>query len=130
MGLTTRIRFSAPTDPREVWQEILRHINPPADYQWSNVPVGGNQIAWRNPLIYAESGQGADIWAYVAYGPDGCRLVDEEDDPPAFVEASLISDWSSVELHDKIIDALADKWAWITEPLWVRDDLSEWEPVT
>ena len=124
MSLKTQVRFTHPVDPREVWTRVLELINPPVDYEWSRVPVGGNPIAWRNPLIFAESGQGADVWAYVMYGPDGCRLVEDEDDdcPPAFVELSLISDWTSEELHEKIIVAMAD---WQPGILW-RDDYQGW----
>ena len=123
MSLTTRIRFTEPVDPREVWNKVLTFIDPPGDYQWSNVPVGGNPIAWRNPLIYAEPHQGAKVWAYVMYGPDGCKLVEDDDDigPPAFVELSLTSDWSSEELQNEIVVEMS-KW----QPIMWRDDYQGW----
>lgn len=127
MSLTTRIRFTEPVDPREVWNKIMGLINTPDDYQWSHVPVGGNPIAWNSPLIYAEPGQGADVWVYVMYGPDGCRLVEDEDandPPPAFVEVTLIGDWSTVDIHAAVTDELA-RW----RPIWTSDDYSEgWWP--
>lgn len=110
MSMTTRIRFSDPVDPREAWARVLGQINPPADFKWSNVPVGGNEIAWLNPLIYAEPHQGAAVWAYVAYGHDGCKLVEDPDTegyPPAFVEVTLTSDWTSEDLHARITADLA-----------------------
>lgn len=127
MSLKTRIRFVDPVDPREVWVRVLEILDPPAGYRWSNVPVGGNDIAWRNPLIYAESGQGAAVWAYVMYGPEGSLLrFDEEDDgPDAYVEVSLISDWESVEYHAHIACALG---AWI--PVCQKDDIqNEWHAI-
>lgn len=123
MSLTTRVRITEPVDPREVWAQVLELINPPADYKWSHVPTGGNEIAWLNPLIYAEPGQGADIWAYLAYGPEGSPLrADDECDPPAaYVEVSLISNWSSEDLHDEIVVALSKLWS----TYWC-DDCQEW----
>lgn len=124
MSLKTRIRFTEPVDPREVWAKTLEMIEPPDDYTWSYVPVGGNPIAWRNPLIFAEPGQGARIWAYVMYGPDGCKLVEDEEDicPPAFVELSLISDWTGEDLHDEIVVAMS---RWRPGIMW-RDEYQEW----
>ena len=140
MGLTTRIRFTEPIDPRKVWARVLEQIKPPADYKWSYIPIGGNQIAWRNPLIYAESGQGALVWAYVMYGQDGCKLVeddDTEDYPPAFVEVSLISDWTQTGLHDSITEDLV---TWgndamgltcLQTAVWTMDDHSNgWWPTS
>ena len=135
MSLTTRIRFTEPIDPRVVWAKVLTMIDTPADYTWSNVPVGGNDIAWRNPLIYAEPHQGADIWAYVMYGPDGCRLVEDDDEvgyvPPAFIEVTLIGGWDSAGKHAMICDELA-YWRVTNDSLhdvWTMDDTSNgWWP--
>lgn len=139
MSLTTRIRFTEPIDPRAVWDRVTSMIDTPADYTWSNVPIGGNFIAWLNPLIYAAPHQGAAVWAYVMYGQDGCKLVEDDDSenyPPAFVELTLISDWSSSAVHDEIVDDMA---VWgndlmgfkcLETGLWVRDDLKEWQMVS
>lgn len=128
MSLTTRVRFLEPVDPREVWSRVLEHIDPPVDYRWSHVPVGGNPIASCNPLIFAESGQGALAWVYVMYGPDGCRIVEDEDwqesdnIPPAFVELSIISSWESEVLHNEIVVKMS-QW----QPIAWRDDYQDWQ---
>ncbi len=128
MSLTTRIRFTEPADPREVWAKVITLISAPDDYQWSHVPVGGNPIAWNNPIIYAEPDQGASVWAYVMYGKDGGMLIEDDDrhetTPHAYTEVTLISDWSTADVHTDIIGALAEG-----AMIWTSDDYSNgWWP--
>ena len=140
MSFTTRIRFTEPIDPRAVWARITPLVQAPADYKWSHVPIGGNLIAELNPLIYAAPHQGAAVWAYVMYGHDGCKLVEDDDTenyPPAFVEASLISDWSSTELHDIITEDLVTwgndvmGFTCLQTGVWTSDDYSNgWWPIS
>ncbi len=125
VSLKTQLRFTEPVDPRDVWARATAIIDTPAEYEWGHVPVGGNPIAWRNPLIFAEPGQGASAWVYVKYGPDGCRIVEDDEDvcPPAFVELSIVGDWTTEQEHDRLAKAFAD-----LSPM-IRDDYRGWWPL-
>jgi hypothetical protein len=119
MTLTTKVRFTEPIDPRKVWAQILQLINPPTDYQWSHIPSGGNPIAYRNPLIFAEPDQGSDAWAYVRYGQEGSRLARDDDDtgPDGYAEATFIGSHTDRDRHQTYIAALA-----AAAPAAVQDD--------
>lgn len=129
MGLDTRIRFTAPIDPRIVWHELCQTIDAPADYAWESYPP--NNGIWDEPYYLGIPHEGVYVLPLMIYGPEGSTLNDSDYDhddipedqkpPKGYAEVNLTSRYSSpgAKHHDRWARELIAR---VGIPAVIRDD--------
>lgn len=112
MTVTSRVRFLAPYDPREIFDLASWVVNAPTPYRHRHWPA---DMIVPNPHISAEPEQGADAWVYVEYGAEGSLLLpwpmeEQESTPDAYAVLTYVTDGSVTEAKHREWVRLAMTW--------------------